>query len=941
MTRLYELESLGQSVWYDYIRRSFITSGELNVLIDQGLRGVTSNPSIFEKAIAGSADYDEDLKRLVADNKSVDEIYETLVIEDISLAADLLKPVYESTRYRDGFISLEVSPSLAHDTGKTITEAKRLFETLNRPNVMIKVPATQAGIPAITKLIASGVNVNVTLIFGVDNYKEVAEAYLTGLEELASEGPSVKGGHSVDQIASVASFFVSRVDTAVDQALEKKDNTELVGKIAVANAKAAYEEFQDIFTGPRWEKLAEIGAKVQRLLWASTGTKNSRFKDTLYVDELIGPDTVNTVPPATLKSFIDHGTVAETLTKDLGEAKSQLSQLTDLGIDLTIVTRKLQDEGVAAFDNAFKLLMQSIVEKRDRLLAGKENYSLSLGKFQAVVDGRLKQIRENEIPKRIWEHDHKVWKEDPTEISNRLGWLHSPEIMSDAVDEIYALVDEVRAAGYSHALLLGMGGSSLAPEVFRLTFGVKEGYLNLAVLDSTDPGAVFEKRKTFDPSKTLFIISTKSGGTVETFSFMKYFYNKTLEAVGADKAGEHFIAITDPGSGLESMGKELRFRKIFLNDPNIGGRYSALSYFGLVPAALIGMDINLILERAETMAQSTVSCNCPVHGDNTAAHLGVTMGELALAGRDKVTLITSLPVSYFGAWVEQLIAESTGKEGKGILPVSGETVSHPDRYGNDRLFVYLRIHDDSTCDADVQALIDDGQPVIKINLRDLYDLCGEFFRWEMATVIAGMILGINPFDQPNVESAKILARNMVSAYQKEGRLPELEPRFESDGIKVYSDFSANSISETFQKFFSFAELGENEGAGRSYVSIQAFIKPGSETDEELQSLRTKIQQKYRMAVTVGYGPRFLHSTGQLHKGDAGHGLFIQIVSGMEKDLAIPDEAGGKKSSITFGVLKNAQAMGDRQALLDGNRRVILLDIGKDISGAFQRLKGAL
>ena len=588
-------------------------------------------------------------------------------------------------------------------------------------------------------------------------------------------------------------------------------------------------------------------------------------------------------------------------------------------------------------ENAFTPLRQPNTEKRDWPLAGKDSYSPTLGEFETVVKNRLEKLREKEIPKRIWEHDHTVWKDNPAEISNRLGWLHSPENMVDAVEQIYDFVDEVRGAGYTQALLLGMGGSSLAPEVLRLTFGVKDGYLDLSVLDSTDPGAIQEKAETLNFSKTLFIISTKSGGTVETFSFMKYFYNETLEAVGQDRVGEHFVAITDPGSGLESMGKELNFRKIFLNDPNIGGRYSALSYFGLVPAALIGMDLYLMVERAKTMAQHTMSYHCPVHGINTAAQLGVTLGEAALAGRDKATFIISPLISYFGAWVEQLIAESTGKEGKGILPVSGETLCAPDGYGNDRLFVYLRVGSDSTYDTDVQALKDAGRPVVQINLGDLYDLGGEFFRWEMATVIAGMLLRINPFDQPNVESAKILARNMVSAYQNEGRLPDLTPRFQTNKIQVYSDFTVDSISETFQKFFSFAKPGKDEAAGRSYVSIQAYIKPDSETDEGLQKLRTKIQQAYRMAVTVGYGPRFLHSTGQLHKGDAGHGLFIQLISDQENDLSIPDETGDRTSSITFGVLKRAQAMGDRQALLDAGRHVVLFDLGKDVLGAIKRL----
>lgn len=576
-------------------------------------------------------------------------------------------------------------------------------------------------------------------------------------------------------------------------------------------------------------------------------------------------------------------------------------------------------------------------EKRNGILSAKMSCSCSLGKFQADVDHALQQIKENNILSRIWSHDHTVWKDDPAEISNRLGWLHSPEKMADAVDQITAFVEEVRSAGYTHALLLGMGGSSLAPEVLRCTFGVKKGYLDLAVLDSTDPGAVLEKMEKLDVSKTLYIVSTKSGGTVETASFMKFFYNEVLKRVGADKAGEHFIAITDPGSGLESTAKELKFKKVFLNDPNIGGRYSALSYFGLVPAALIGMDLALMLERAALMAQNTANCNGTARTDNSAALLGAAMGELAIAGRDKVTLIISPPVSYFGAWVEQLIAESTGKEGKGILPVSGETVSSPDKYGHDRLFIYLRLNGDDTYDASVQALRDDGRPVIRLDLRDQYDLCGEFFRWEMAAVIAGMCLGINPFDQPDVESAKVLAREMVAAYQMDGKLPRLTPDFQSEGISVYSDLTANSIAEVFLKFLSLAQPGEDEAAGRSYVAVQAYIMPHPETDAALKKLQTKIQQHYRLAVTVGYGPRFLHSTGQLHKGDGGNGLFIQLTADLKKDLPIPDQAGGSTSSISFGVLKNAQARGDRQALLDAGRQVIRFHLGSDIAGALKKL----
>ncbi len=369
MSKLIELEKMGQSIWLDYIQRSMITSGELKQLIDIGLRGVTSNPAIFEKAIAGSNDYDEDLKQLLKTDQSLAQIYEALAIKDISLAADQLRGVYDSSSGKDGYVSLEVSPELAYETEKTIAEAKRLFETVNRPNVMIKVPATQAGLPAITELIGSGVNVNVTLIFGLQNYKAVAGAYQSGLEKLAATGPAVKGGHPIGRVASVASFFISRVDTAVDTELEKMGASELLGKIAVANSKIAYVEYKKILAQSRWQQLADKGAGVQRVLWASTSTKNPAYPDNLYVDELIGPDTVNTLPPSTLESFMDHGRVAQTLTRDLTEAQNHLTKLADLGIDLETVTQKLQDDGVVAFAKPFKELLESIAEKCKHLKA--------------------------------------------------------------------------------------------------------------------------------------------------------------------------------------------------------------------------------------------------------------------------------------------------------------------------------------------------------------------------------------------------------------------------------------------------------------------------------------------------------------------------------------------------------------------------------------------
>jgi transaldolase/glucose-6-phosphate isomerase len=919
MTKLHELAGLGQSIWYDNIRRALLDHGDLQALVEAGVRGVTSNPSIFEKAIAGSTDYDETLEELVREGRSETELYEALAIEDIQRAADILRPVYDRTEGVDGYVSLEVSPTLAHDTEGTIAEARRLFGAVDRPNVMIKVPATPAGIPAIEALIGEGININVTLMFSLAHYNDVTSAYIAGLEKLASTCGDLS------KVASVASFFVSRVDTAVDRALDEVGNEELQGKIAIANAKVTYARFHEVFSGEQWERLAAQGARVQRPLWASTSTKNPVYPDTLYVDALIGADTVNTVPPATLDAFLEHGTVAATLESEMDKAREQLDQLADQGVDLEAITEKLQEDGVASFANAFESLMSSIAGKREELLADWRRRSASLGAYQQAVEAALDEMVDDSIVARIWAHDHTIWKPEPAEITNRLGWLHIAEAMREQRDRLQDLVDSIRNDGYTEVLLLGMGGSSLAPEVFSRVFGGQVANMpNLSVLDSTVPGAVLAHAERLDPARTLLIVSTKSGGTVETLSFFKYFYNWTAEALGTERAGEHFVAITDPGSKLAELAQRYKFRATFLNDPNIGGRYSALSYFGLVPAALVGVDIETLLEQALAMARNCESCNWPLNGDENGAWLGAILGELAEAGRDKLTFITSPPLASFGDWVEQLIAESTGKEGKGILPVVGEPLGPPQVYGDDRLFVYLRLDGDDTSingyDAEVQALRDAGKPVVRLRLRDRYDLGEQFFLWEMATAVACYRLGINPFNQPNVEAAKVLARQAVAAYGESGELP--------------GDGAASLNSATLAGFLAQAQAGD-------YVALQAYVQPTAETDAALLALRTRLRDRLRVATTVGYGPRFLHSTGQLHKGDGGNGLFIQFTADDPRDAPIPDEAGSPESAMSFGVLKMAQVLGDKKALQDAGRRVIRFHLGDDVVGGLRLLAEAL
>ena len=543
----------------------------------------------------------------------------------------------------------------------------------------------------------------------------------------------------------------------------------------------------------------------------------------------------------------------------------------------------------------------------------KKSIQLNFPELPEIKAG-ITALSKANIVARIWEHDHTVWKPDPTEITNRLGWLRIIEELHKQSPRMQALANDLQREGYTDVLLLGMGGSSLAPEVFSHTFGTAHG-LDLAVLDSTDPAAVLTVAEKIDPQKTLFIVATKSGGTVETLSFFKFFYNQVADVLGTEKAGEHFVAITDPGSKLVDLAEHYQFRETFLNDPNIGGRYSALSFFGLVPATLIGVDVSKLLRAAQAMA-NLCGPETPVE-ENPGAILGAAMGILAKAGRDKITFVSSPTIADFPNWVEQLIAESTGKEGLGILPVVGEPLGPPEVYENDRIFVYLQVGDDTSQNAALQSLENAGHPVLRLQFDDVYDLGGQFFLWEFATVVASHFLNINPFDQPNVESAKILARQMVTAYGETGVLPTGE--------------TTPPKPDVLENFLGSIQVGD-------YVSFQAYVQPTPEVEAALQALRLETRDHFKVATSLGFGPRFLHSTGQLHKGDGGNGLFIQLTSQVSPDADIPDEAGKPASVMSFGTLKMAQALGDAQALRDAGRRVISIPLGENPVRMLKQLK---
>jgi transaldolase / glucose-6-phosphate isomerase len=937
---LKQLQTFGQSIWLDYIRRDLIEKGELKRLIDEdGLRGMTSNPAIFEKAIAGSTQYQDVLDSL-ADRTDLDAKgrYEQLAIRDIQDAASLLRPVYQNTRKRDGYVSLEVSPYLAHETDATISEARRLWKAVGRENIMIKVPGTREGIPAFRQLIGEGININVTLLFAQDVYEEVAAAFIDGLEKYGS------GGGDVSRIASVASFFISRIDTLVDSLLgeQLKKETDaarkeklqgLSGKVAIANGKLTYEAYERIFSSPRWKALAAKGAQTQRVLWASTSTKNKAYRDVIYVEEMIGPDTVNTIPPATLDAFREHGKPRTSLTEDLAGARKTMADLAGVGIVMKQVTDKLTDDGVKLFADAFDALLAAVEKNTKRSTTPQVNpQSATLpAELDAAVKKNANEWRALGKISRLWQHDASLWTSDDE--SNWLGWLGIAGEQLGHIGQLKAFAEEINSAGFRDILLLGMGGSSLCPEVLALTFGQVEGFPRLHVLDSTDPAQIKHIEEKIDIARTLFIVSSKSGSTLEPNIYKQYFFERAKQSVGAGKAGSRFIAITDPGSKMQQVAERDHFRRIFYGLPSIGGRYSALSNFGMIPAAAMGLDTGKFLGRTEEMVRACLA-SAPV-SENPGVMLGLILGSAAKLGRDKITLVTSPGIADLGAWLEQLIAESTGKVGKGIIPIDREELGPPEVYGNDRIFAYIRLETapDAAQDAKVAALENAGQPVVRIVMRDIYSLGQEFFRWEIATAVAGSVIGINAFNQPDVEASKVVTRKLTSEYEKTGSLPTERPLLEDDGIQVFTDeknaaelakASGRSLRDTMRAHLARPGTGD-------YFAVLAYVEMNTEHESLLQDLRMAVRDRKRVATCLGFGPRFLHSTGQAYKGGPNSGVFLQITCDDAQDLPVP----GQK--YTFGVVKAAQARGDFQVLLERKRRALRLHLGSDVKAGLNKL----
>jgi transaldolase/glucose-6-phosphate isomerase len=942
MNRIFKLQEHGQAVWLDFLARNFILDGELKALIEtDGIRGVTSNPSIFEKAIGGSDEYDATFAALLKQrDRPVSELYEAVAVEDIQRAADVLRPVYDRLQGHDGYVSLEVSPYLARDTAGTIAEAERLWRDVGRDNLMIKVPGTAEGLPAIERLISQGINVNITLLFSQARYAEVLEAYLSGLERW------VAGGGNAARIASVASFFVSRIDTAVDKLLDeaiagdaarKAALEPLKGKIAIANAKLAYQHYKTVSASERWRKLAARGARVQRLLWASTGTKNKAYRDVLYIEELIGRDTVNTVPPATLDAFRDHGEVRDSLEANVAEAERELRQLAQAGIALDAVTDKLVGEGLALFAESFDKLLGAVAQKRATMLGARLDAQSAT--IAPDLDKTFRDLSEAwrvaGTTRALWARDAKVWSGQDE--AKWLGWLDAVAREQAALPRYQALAAWAKSERFTDAVVLGMGGSSLGPEVLASTFEPVAGFPKLHILDSTDPAQIRRLDHSVALKTTLFIVASKSGGTTEPNALMEYFFARAGEALGG-KAGRHFIAITDPRSSLEKVAASRGFAHIVYGEPSVGGRYSVLSPFGLVPAAVTGLDIPSFLDAAAAMVRACGPDVPPEH--NPGVRLGLVLGAALKNGRDKITLTAAKPIADFGAWVEQLVAESTGKHGKALIPLEGETLGAASVYGSDRVFIDLDLAGfaDPDREAALATIARAGHPVIRITVTNRINLGQEFFRFEIATAAAGAVMGINPFDQPDVEAAKVKTRALTAAFEKAGALPAETPAATDGGIAIFTDarnaaaLRGAGAGNDLQSWVK-AHLGRI-GAG-DYVALLAYIDRSPSHLAALHAMRMAIRDGKHVATCVGFGPRFLHSTGQAYKGGPDTGVFLQITAAEKEDLAVP----GQKAS--FGTIIAAQARGDFDVLTERGRRGLRLHITGNLAHGLAAIDAAI
>ena len=883
--------------WINDLSPSMLKEKNIDALPAAGIRGYSLHLDFIGDLIAATDELDSYFteKSDLQGNALETLLYQTAA----DYAADAAA--------RNALVSVPLLPAVFSGQAQFSESLAHFSGAISAKNIALQLPAVPENISLAAEAFRLGYSVHFTSVMANQQFQAILEQYTAALQSRKDAGQDIASVRLLISLPiggdDVGPY--SRGDTGKAQNGDLERILRIKQKLEI--------NLQD----ETLQSLLAAGANAPELIWSSILPGNGALPDAYYVDAL--QEGAFEADLYQVERILQSA-AKQTHAVDMPDTQEAPADITER---LDSFYERLRDQASDTLARISRLMR----EKSNDLLSNQQVFVVH-NAAKVDTQATLDKISKENWVARIWRHDHTVWNPEPKEITNRLGWLHCPERMIQHVKYLESFVAEIILENrFTHVVLCGMGGSSLAPEVFQKTFGTKPGYLELSVLDSTDPWAMNHVDDTINLDQALFVISTKSGSTIETVSMMKYYYHKLVSKCGPDKAGEHFIAITDPGSSLIKVAEEHHFRKIFLNDPNIGGRYSALSYFGLLPASLIGIDVRQLLRKAGEMQTHLMQTGSK---SRLGVQLGALLGQSALAGRDKLTFILSPAIQSFGDWVEQLVAESTGKNGKGILPVVGEKVLSPRFYQDDRLFVYMHLVNDHTHDESVQALTKAGFPMIEIVLDSILELGSQYLLWEFATAMAGAVMGIQPFDQPDVENAKVSARKMIADYKETGSLSTTKPIFQQQEISVFGECGGSTLSDILNEFLNHIEVPK-------YCAVQAYLPPSEDVHAALADIQTRIHSSRYCATTVGIGPRYLHSTGQLHKGDCGNGVFIQITSDPVIDLMIPDEMDAPGASVSFGILKLAAALGDQDVLRKAGRPVLHIHLGKDVYSGLKQI----
>ena len=943
MNPLHGLEQQGLSVWLQDLERSHIWTGALHTMVrEDRLKGVLWTPAALERSIANTSDYSPALAALVSDGSDPNEAGERLMVEDVQWACDILTPLHFATEGLEGFCSVPLSPHLAHDPAETLEEASRLWDLVARDNLMLAVPATPAGLEALPELIAQGFNVHASHVFSLERFQEVQEGFWRGLEDL------VRSGGDPSSVAAMTSVPLHLVDDYADAQIEDRaasadpataDRLAAArGRVASAIAQLVLQAHTASLASERWTGLAAQGARPLRLVWCDVATGDDADPGSRYFEGFGLRDTTMVLPPALYQAVKDGRAAPAPATPSADEARTVISQLNESGVNWSAAADELENIALQVDIDSGDRLVSAIQSTRMQLIADAQpSMDLSLGEHEAAVEARIDQLDGIGYVRRLWAGDGTLFDEsvDGAELAEQsLGWLDVLSGFETYADHLLELRDKLETDQVESVVVLAMGEAGLAPNVFAQVFGQLDGSPELLVLDSTVPNQIRAVEDDITPEETLFLVSSKDGDTLEARAFEAYFLDQV-------KTPDNFAVITDPDTDLDAAAIERDYVSVVHGDLSVADHFSALSPHGIVPVAAMGLDVEELFDRVQLMVGSC-SYGVPAR-DNPGVILGAALGELAAHGRDKLTLFSTPGLAGFLPWLEHLIAETTGKNGRGIVPVVGESLATPDRYGNDRVFVFIALEDDED-DAQsamldrIDALHEAGHPLLTFTLSDPRDLAQEMFRWQVAATTAAHVIGVNPFDQPDDESSESDADEGTPAdggseSPAQDSLAQ-ERVADGDGIVVYSDranaqaLSASDLPSALRAHLDRLQPGQ-------YFALTAFVEPTDANAAALEQIRNAVRDRYRVATTVGFGPQCSYATGQLHRSGPDTGLYMQVTCDDAEDIPVPE------LDYTFGELKAAQQDADFDAMSKRERRQIRVHLGADAEAGLGRLAGLL